>query len=227
MSLKKYKLCRRLCHCPYTIRDIQFDNILNAIASKRSLVKIAIVDDKGFPELLKNALEKVNFRIVTFEKVESLNQFADYEVVISDVNGVAENFDEKLQGIALIKELSKLYPQKSFAVYSGMPQNLTQLPADVMVIHKDDDKEVWREKLDEMISHILNPVHFWKCIAKKLIDRNLPANVIAQIEDDYVSRIINKRSFDNFPDCESPMGTEAVEIIRTLLTKTVITLLIK
>ena len=184
----------------YTINDLLSYKITDNRKEIRERLKIAIIDDEGFSEKKKKGLESRGFVIHTFNNIERPNLLADYPIIISDINGVAKSLDEKEQGIALIRQIVKLYPHKGVGLYSGVPRQIPNLPAPVLVINKDDDSDSWEAKIDELIDQVSDPIEIWKRLSKQLIDSELPSKYLADIESDYVERILKKKSFDSFPN---------------------------
>ncbi len=102
--------------------------------SFRTKVKIAIIDDEGVPPVLLSSLRSRNFNVQDFEDIENVDQLAAYNVIISDINGVATKIDPQKQGLALIYELHRSYPQKALAIYSGSSHKLPDLPVSTQLL---------------------------------------------------------------------------------------------
>lgn len=142
---------------------------------------------------------------------------ADYPVIISDVNGVACKMDPNKQGIALITELSKTYPFKSLAIYSGGVHKIPTLPEGVLVINKDDDLDRWSTKIDTLINNVANPIKVLNNFAIRLMEAGVPTEDLCKIESDFVSRIVNKKSFEGFPKIGSRLSPNIEAVISGLI----------
>ncbi len=227
MCLRKYRCYRNLVKSQrYTIIDLKRKVGMNDAPNHfRNRVKIAIIDDEGVSEGLLKSLRNHNFIVQDYEDIENVDQLAAYDVVICDVNGIAKKINPEKQGLALINELHKNYPQKALAVYSGKTHKLPELPEGVSVIDKDADIDTWVRKIDNLIARVANPFILWTLTAHKLVDVGVPSSLIASVEDDYVGRIINKQSFVGFPADEDALGPEALSIITRIISKSIISII--
>lgn len=197
----------------YKITDLKIPEIFRNRKALRERFKIVIIDDEEFPSIKKENLENRGFNITTLRDCSQANLLADYPIVISDVNGVAKDLDPEKQGIALITQIVKQYPYKAVGIYSGHPRLIPTLPASVVLINKDDNVDAWEEKIDELIDRISSPKRVWQKLAKILIDNEIPAEQIADIEDDFVHRVLKRKSFIDFPATKYHLETNTLSVL--------------
>lgn len=228
MSLRKYRFIRSFFRNDYKITDLKTRHRLtNGTLSNRQCVKIAIIDDEDVSEQLVECLRRKGFDITTITSIEHINLLSEFHVIISDVNGVAVKIDPQKQGLGLIMELSRLYPQKALAIYSGSTHKLNNLPEGVMVINKDDDIDTWTGKIDKLIEKVTDPIVIWKLIASNMVKAEVPASVMACIEDDFVCRVINKQDFSTFPDDNVNLGSDLRSVLSGLVSNILFATVVK
>jgi len=173
------------------------------ISDLRQQSQIVIIDDK-IEEMshIVRGLRSNGFNIVTRKDVASIKDVASYDIVISDIQGVAQDIDGDEQGYGFIRQVSKNYPLKGVGVYSGISYTLKDGIEGLIVIQKDDSVQTWCDNLDAKLQEIKNPTEVWTWIAKKLVYNRISTRLIAKIEDDYVDRILNKKTMDGFPSSD-------------------------
>lgn len=182
----------------YSALDLNVLDVVKNPSELRKQIEVAIIDDIGLSQEKIDGLRRRGFDIHPLSDVEEIQQLETYPIVISDVNGVAKRIDPEKQGLALITEISKQYPHKGLAIYSGETYKLPSLPDGVIVINKDDDLEKWTEKIDTLIRNTANPVYVLKKLKKKLIDNDVDTETIRKIEQKYIKGILKREQYSSF-----------------------------
>lgn len=166
---------------------------------KRDDVKMVVIDDEQFPYL--ELLKMHKFNIDTLDKISSLNILEAYDVILCDINGVGKNFSEQYQGAYLVKEIYKRYPFKIIISYTGIRfdarYNEFLQYADFSVM-KDEESEVWVNKLDQAIDMVSNVEKRWNRIRDYLLENNVSLYEVMLLEDNLV-RSVEKGKKAGFP----------------------------
>jgi hypothetical protein len=167
---------------------------------KRNEIKVAVIDNESFDML--EILEQHKFDIFKFDDIENLDTLLAYDIILCDIKGVGLKFNKTFQGAYLIKEIYKKYPFKIIIAYTGTRYDARYneyLKFAEFSIKKDASSEEWVEKLDTAIEYVNNPEHRWNRIKNYLLSKDVPLFNLALVEDDFVDRILNKKSFEGFP----------------------------
>lgn len=199
----------------YTCADLAPLNTLTG--SMMNSIKIAIVDDEKF--LFLDNLRNSGYNICQLSDVENIDSIAAYDIVISDVNGVGKKLDETGQGLALIRQIRRRYPNKELGIYSGATHKIPENIGGVMVFEKDDSLDAWKEKIDSLIKKMGDPTNVWKKLCHMYIDHGIPSKTIAKIEDDYVYRVLHKKNFESFPSEALHIDKEVVALAAEIVLK--------
>lgn len=195
----------------YTIKDLTFSY---SRMNMRSQTNICILDDLEPP--YKSELISSGFCIQHVADIKHITEVRNYPVVICDIDGVGTEIDSKQQGLGIALQISKAYPQIALGIYSGHTHGLVHRPDTALLINKDDDKESWSDKLDELIARTKDPRQVWSKIAVRLFNEGIPAKDIAKVESNYVKCYIKKRPMDRLCD-HIELTKEALEAINSIL----------
>lgn len=174
--------------------DVKFRTV------ERKDVKIAIVDDDDFPYL--STLSKHKFNIDTFSDVMNIESMSAYDIILCDIQGVGKELNENYQGAYLLKEIYDRFPSKVLISYTAYATDITfnkYLQYAEFSMKKDASSEEWVEKLDQAIALVSNPENRWIRTRDMLLKRGVSLFELALLEDEFVYRVINGKSFDNFP----------------------------
>lgn len=202
----------------YTIQDLNitgssFANI------QRDKFKIAFIDDEDFVYLER--LLNLGFRINKYEDVQDLNMLSSYDVIISDIRGVGKSFNSEAEGAFILHELKKKYPYKVFAAYTGsaFDVKINSYLSGIQVIKKDFSIDEWSAAIDSLILDISNPKKVWKRMRSELLEKEVPLSDLVKLEDEFVSKILNNESLENFPSkkIKSNLSPDAINIISSTL----------
>ncbi|WP_420574636.1 hypothetical protein [Kordia sp.] len=176
----------------YTIEDLV--TVTDSYSMRRSSVNVAVIDDKEFPYL--RILREHDYKITKFDDINSINQLANYDIIICDIRGVGKNFGSKYQGGHLIQEISKKFPHKYLIAYSG-----SVFKTDYNQFFKLCDESVMKGKdvndmvnlLDRASKEVRNPIYQWKKTRTVLENNKMPSDQIATIEKRFISSIMRRK----------------------------------
>lgn len=180
------------------IEDLQSPLRANLAAQsdreKRAKVQIAVIDDQPFSA--EQNLRNLGFSISAIGDIKDLSEVQAYDIVLCDLQGVGAHFQSKYQGGFLIDEIKRNSPEKFVVAYTGgsLDPNViayAQAHADFF-LKKDADIDEWRDKLDEIIAIVLDPVEIWKRQRDALVELDIATIQIVKLEDAFV-RTIQKR----------------------------------
>jgi DNA-binding NarL/FixJ family response regulator len=169
-------------------------SVLTSDREKRDKVRIAVIDDQPFaPE---QNLRNAGFRVDSIGDIKSLDELELYQIVLCDLQGVGAHFESKYQGGFIINEIKRNYPEKFVVAYTGgsldpAVVSYAQSFADDF-IKKDADIDEWRDKLDDVIRLLSNPIEIWRRQRDALVDADVNTLEILKLEDVFVRSI--KRS---------------------------------
>ena len=172
-------------------QDFKYANIRSNDRDRRSKINIAVIDDEPFKA--EYNLRNVGYKINYLGDVKDLSDVASYPIVLCDLQGVGRQMDSRKQGAFIIDELKRNHPEKFVVAYTGgaADDGITihaQEYADFF-IKKDADIEEWRDKLDQIINLLSNPIEVWRRQRQALIDYDVSTLTILKLEDAYVKSI--------------------------------------
>lgn len=160
---------------------------------RRALIPIAVIDDESFkPE---QNLRAVGYDIRVIGDIKSLDEIRPYNIILCDLQGVGHHLDSRKQGAFIIDEMKRNHPEKFVIAYTGgsLDDAITvraQQVADYF-LRKDADIDEWRDKLDDIISLLSDPVQVWKRQRDALVDADVATLDILKLEDAFVKSINN------------------------------------
>lgn len=187
---------------------------------RRSLVPIAVIDDESFkPE---QNLRAIGYDIRVIGDIKSLDEIRSYNIILCDLQGVGRHLDTRKQGAFIIDELKRNHPEKFVIAYTGgsLDDAITvsaQQVADFF-LRKDADIDEWRDKLDDIISLLSDPVQVWKRQRDALVEADVATLDILKLEDSYVKSIYQKSDRPYKAFLESPaIGSDLRAIAQSLI----------
>ena len=146
---------------------------------------------------------------------------SSYDVIISDIRGVGKSFNSEAEGAFILHELKKKYPYKVFAAYTGsaFDVKINSYLSGIQVIKKDFSIDEWSAAIDSLILDISNPKKVWKRMRSELLEKEVPLSDLVKLEDEFVSKILNNESLENFPSkkIKSNLSPDAINIISSTL----------
>jgi len=165
------------------------------LGTLRARVPIVVIDDQGFAYL--DVLRNHGFSIQLLNDITDIKAVESYPIVVCDVRGVGKSFGSTFEGAHVISEIKKHYPNKILIVYTGQRFDASFNQYFALCdssIKKDAESEQWVEVLDNAIAAFVDPIAEWKKLRDYLIDLDVPTIRIAELEDSYVSAVLEKRT---------------------------------
>lgn len=200
---------------PKNITDLR-----SAISKRKQLerkdVKIAVIDNESFPMI--DILQRHKFDIDKFDDIENIESLNAYDIILCDIQGVGTKFNTSYQGAYLVKEIYKRYPFKIIIAYTGSryePRYNEFLKYAEYNIPKDASSEEWVEKLDSALELASDPENRWNRVRRYLLNKGVSLFELTLLEDDFVCRYLEKKSFENFPN--SKISKSLDDNIRAIL----------
>jgi CheY-like chemotaxis protein len=93
----------------------------------RSNIHIAVIDDEKFKP--HGNLTNYGYKIQELPDIKSLDQVTDFDVILCDLMGVGQNFDQAIGGASIIREIKENYPTKFVIAYTGARANTMEASA--------------------------------------------------------------------------------------------------
>lgn len=198
MSIKPLSLYKPIS----AVRDTKKNQQLAKKNSEiRAAVRIVVVDDEKFTP--RKNLESYGYVIAELPDITSIERVADYDIVLCDLMGVGQHFDQTLGGASLIKEIKESYPTKYIIAYTGARANAAEAKAALeyadKFLKKDVDISTWVSELDAAIDYVTDPYERWLAVRKSLLSAEIDLHHLVKLEDAYVQSILSKdTSFSSF-----------------------------
>ncbi|MCE4373669.1 hypothetical protein [Xanthomonas hortorum] len=152
--------------------------------------QIAVIDDMPFAKAA--ALRNHKFSIVELGDIRSVDQIAEYPIIICDIRGVGKALDSDLEGAHLIAEMRKDYPDKYLVSYSGaqfdVSYNESLRNADASLA-KDTSTEQWVSALETGITKVANPRERWLRLRKTFLDRGVELHQVFKLEQSFITAV--------------------------------------
>lgn len=167
-------------------------SLQDAAHLKRS-TQIAVIDDQAFQKA--DALRNHKFNIIELGDIRSVDQVAEYPIVVCDIRGVGRSLSSDLEGAHLIAEIRKSYPDKFLVTYSGAQFDITyneSLRAVDASIAKDASTEQWVAVLERGLEKVTNPRERWIRLRRTLLDRGVEIHEVFSLEQQFIRAVESK-----------------------------------
>jgi hypothetical protein len=155
--------------------------------------QIAVIDDQPFS--MADALRNHKFNIVELGDIRSVDQVAEYPIVVCDIRGVGKSLSSDLEGAHLLSEIRKAYPDKFLVSYSGAQFDITyneSLRSVDASIAKDAPTEQWVNILENGLEKVANPRERWIRLRKTLLERGVEIHEVFNLEQGFIRAIEKK-----------------------------------
>lgn len=174
----------------------QSQSHLQSAQSRRSAVRIAVIDDEVFAPQAN--LRSYGYSVEPIGDVKNVSEIIQYQIVLCDIMGVGRHFDTSLQGASLISEIKKNYPEKYVIAYTGAALNeraarLATSRAD-KTLKKDVEIEEWISTLDKASAEVTDPYIIWNKIRYRFIEIGVRTKDILHMEHLYVKSVTSQDS---------------------------------
>lgn len=158
--------------------------------SLRRNASILIIDDKEF--VYEEGLRNAQFNIEVHPRWNGIKDVEPFSVIVSDNQGVVHLRDNS-DGLTMVNQARKLYPEKKFALYSG---NLLDIRdrniEDLNIRTKGDSLDAWIVMLDKLVREYSNPRNVWEKLRDNLADCELSEKEIRRLQHYFVLSVLEK-----------------------------------
>lgn len=176
-------------------KNLTLDDLPSYNPSKRELraqTQVLIIDDKEFVN--EEGLRNAQFNVTVHKKWNTVRDVEPYSIIVSDNQGVVDSGGES-DGLTMINEARKIYPDKKFALYSGNLLDIRNRDVQGLPIRtKGDSLESWINMLDQMTVDYYNPRLLWEKIRLVLADSDCSEKEIRKLQHFFVLSVLNKET---------------------------------
>lgn len=174
------------------ISDLNSNMILQdySLSHIKQLAKILIIDDQPFS--YQDALRNAQFNIEYKNDMTSLNDAAEYDIILCDIRGVGKFLQSKYEGAYLASQIKKKYPNKIVIIYSAENYNPSfqkYIEYADATLEKGDSLENWTEILEQKMELLVDPVVIWKNTRHLLFEKNVSTAEVAELESKFVRAV--------------------------------------
>jgi DNA-binding NarL/FixJ family response regulator len=167
---------------------------IDKIVPQRRNIRILLIDDEA--NFIPDALKRIDYINVThikdFTKTDDLE---NYQVILCDIHNIGTDLHKDQQGLAVYKQIKKIYPYKIVALYSAHnPNDFGHVTSDDIVINKPVEPTELANKIDKITERFWQPKTAWKYIETESINKQLNHREIAIIEDMFVRSFLNNQN---------------------------------
>lgn len=206
-------------YIPKTIVDLNGDIILKEISLQnlKKNTEILVIDDDEFIHL--ETLKASEYRIEHRQDINSLNDVAEYDIILCDIRGVGKFLNSEYQGAYLVKQIKDKYPNKIVIAYTANsydPKFEEFLHYADAIFPKGTASEDWDSLLSKMLKELSDPVIQWKKTRSALLKANVPTITVAKYESEYVKAIKNN-TFESLKNLYQKSSKPEKEILLSLL----------
>jgi len=160
--------------------------------------QIAVIDDEAFVKA--DALRAHRFNLVELGDIRTVDQVAEFPIVVCDIRGVGGALDCSLEGAHLLSEIRKAYPDKFLVSYTGAhfdaSYNESLKGVDVS-LNKDSPTEHWVSTLENGLEKVGNPKERWIRMRKMLLEKGVELHDIFEMEQRFI-QAVEKRDASKF-----------------------------
>ncbi|MEI7180399.1 hypothetical protein WCT65_15190, partial [Pectobacterium carotovorum] len=187
--------------------------------NERRNIKIAIIDDEEIPFL--DSLKNSGFNIKHYRDIDNFDMLSDYQIIISDIDGVGKSFSSEYQGAYILKEIKKLYPDKFLIAMSSKIYNISFseiLESADIKINRDVTVDTVGDKIDIAMNAVSSVKKRWLRVRKQLIDiYDMDLFDVWEIEQDVIDSIINKKSKINQDRIQKLFGQVVLGVVANFI----------
>jgi hypothetical protein len=179
--------------------------------------RILIIDDDLneennyyiFDSQLKYLKNQLGFDITTKNDLYNIRDAEGYDIIICDIDGVGLKLGGN-NGIWLLKEINKEYPDKILILYSNYNQEirkLNRIKNDVYEIwdkgelldnHIKNGQDGFADKIKNSMNYFADPAQRWHKLRTKMLNTDTSIHEVAKLESYFVKSILknDKSIFD-------------------------------
>lgn len=182
-----------------TVEDLErmltLKNFGERLLAKRQEFPILVIDDEAFTPI--EFLRRHNYNITYLTDAPSIDVAQRYSVILCDLLGVGQDLNPTRQGVQLISEIKKNYPEKVVIAYTGGGSSALVEQAIQIADHylkKDASVEEWLQVLDDSIAELANPAEVWRKLRTRLLAAGATPYQLARLEDTFVNSVLQGKA---------------------------------
>lgn len=176
----------------------------------RQKINICIIDDKKYKV---DGLSKLGYvKVDVHDKALNIDQYSEYDIILCDISGVANDISNKEEGLAFAKELQKVYPISEIYLFTGQNVQNYGKSDGIPVIKKPKTNSELATYFDSSLKRIADPTYIWNKIYCFLIQNNVKPKDIVVIEDNFVRAYTNGDKF-NIPNIPGIQSKDTIDSI--------------
>lgn len=203
----------------YEIADLNGELLLKEvrISDLKKKTEILVIDDDSFTYL--ETLKRCEYRIDYRADIQSLNDVAEYDIILCDVRGVGKFLDSDFQGAFLVKQIREKYPNKIIIAYTASnydPKFSEFLAFADETVVKGTSLEDWDGLLKEKLHELVDPVKQWQKTRSALLQSGVSIGMVAKYESDFV-KAVKKDKYESLKTIYEKSKTQGKEIFISLL----------
>lgn len=159
-------------------------------------IEIAVLDDEPF--LRSSALRTHGFHVTELGgDIKSVDQVAQYPIVVCDIRGVGKSFGSRFEGAHVISEIRKSYPDKFLIAYTGMIHDIAyndKLSSADVSANKDAPIDQWTQLLERGLKSVGDPKQRWIRFRSTLLEKNVDLFDVFELEQSFIKSIEGRNS---------------------------------
>lgn len=176
----------------------------------RNESKILIIDDE--PISFVDNLRSMRFQIDVHKQWQSVNDVVPYDIIISDNKGVTDVLGGDFDGITMLVQARKIYPEKTFVLYSANYIDIRNRSlSGFKILKKGDDLESWIEILDDAVQKFHDPKEYWKLIQNILQEQKIKESDIRKYQSKFVQSLLTGKA--KISKSDKQLNTETLSLI--------------
>lgn len=201
--------------------------------------RILIIDDDlneeksnyVFDAELKYLKNQLGFDITTKDDLHNLRDAEGYDIIICDIDGVGLKLGGN-NGIWLLNEINKEYPDKILVLYTNYNQEIRKLNRiDNAAFEKWDKGELvdnyinngqdgFADKIKTTINYFADPARRWQKLRNKMLNTEVSIHEVAMLESYFVKSIVknDKNIFDKMQSKYNNKNRSDIDFKDLLLT---------
>jgi hypothetical protein len=180
--------------------------------------RILIIDDDLseessnyiFDTQLKYLKNQLGFDITTKNDLINMRDVEGYDIIICDIDGVGLKLGGN-NGIWLLNEINKEYPDKILVLYSNYNQEIRKLnrvknaayeiwdKSELLDNHIKNGQDGFADKIKASMNYFADPAQRWQKLRTKMLNTETSIHEVARLESYFVKSIIknDRKIFDN------------------------------
>ncbi|MFN4915320.1 MAG: hypothetical protein ACK5FT_08370 [Sphingomonadales bacterium] len=215
MKIRKFEWNKK-----YSLNDLREFINKKQNEMQRNLSKtcrILIIDDDlseeennyVFDSQLKYLKNQLGFDITTKDDLYNMRDAAGYDIIICDIDGVGLKLGGN-NGIWLLNEINKEYPDKILVLYTNYNQEIRKLnrienatfekwdKGELIDNYIKNGQDGFADKIKTTMNYFADPARRWQKLRNKMLGTEMSIHEVAMLESYFVKSIVknDKNIFD-------------------------------